>query len=130
MSIDETDRLLRRLFQEMKREEAKRMPAFDPLISTRPKTRPFSVRWLRIATAAAAVLVLGVSLTIFRGRPPSSEVELGQWEALSNWQASTDSLLTVSSLPWGSARTSLTDSLIPTDSFVTDVQQITTKEQQ
>jgi hypothetical protein len=105
MDDHDVDRRLRRLFQAMRAEEAGRAPAFSRLAGVHPPK--LAVRWLPLAAAAAALIVVG--LWLLAPGPAETEVRLEQWAALSNWQASTDGLLTLSSGPWGSQVATSTD---------------------
>lgn len=107
------DHDLRQLFRQQREADTQRVPAFSRLTRV-PAESPWSVPWLRLATVAAAVVVLGVSVTMWRrsAQPPAVNTE--SWAALSNWQAPTDALLTVSSAPWGSTMTTPSDFWIET----------------
>ena len=144
MNNDMADQKLRRLFDGSRGEDARGMPAFDDLASGRRAAPRTAIRWGRVAAAAAVLLVLGAAVTLL-GRGGASmptthprqvavsttattsglfdsaygqgtTTELTEWAAVSAWRASTDSLLTGSSLPGGSGITAPTDSLIYSNS--------------
>jgi hypothetical protein len=124
---DQNDNKLRQLFQEQRRTDAQRAPAFDRVLRDARRVRPvetpvFPMVWLRLAAAALLLAALGVSLAVIHARrretmpvtvamPPAEDTQ--QWSALSNWSAPTDGLLTLSSTAvWGSKITTPTDTLI------------------
>jgi hypothetical protein len=105
------DHDLRQLFRQQREADAQHVPAFSRLrrgsdipVATRPAV------WWRRAWATAAVVVLGA---VFwpRAQPV---VNTESWATLSNWQASTDELFTVSSTPWGATLRTPSDSLSET----------------
>lgn len=107
-----TEDRIRQCFREIREDDAHRVPPFRRV--ARPPVRPLTVPWLRLAAAAVVVVAAVVVLVAVR-RPPAA-VDTKQWEALSNWHATTDELLTVSSTPWGSSISTPTDSWIPSTS--------------
>jgi hypothetical protein len=114
MNSDQNDRDLRQLFQDLKSRDSQRVPPFDALART-PNSAAvrWRVTWRRFRFAAAAVLLL-VATLVFVMRPDSLEAEMQQWAMLSQWTASTDALLDVSSTPWGSTVTTPSDSWLNT----------------
>ena len=128
MNADDTDRQLRKLYQELRSQDAPDVPAFPPMTRRRQPPRSSAVLWWRWAPAAALVIALGVLLAVLQhGRRSPAAADLQPWTALSNWRASTDELLTVSSTPWGSKITTPTDSWIE-DGTVSDSTQTNKKE--
>jgi len=73
-----------------------------------------SFPWFRFAlgTTAIAVLVATIALTASRLHTHSLERERQKWVAISTWEAPTDALLSISSVPWGSTVTTPSDFLI------------------
>ena len=122
MNSDPADRKLQRLFDASRAEDARGAPAFDEVVSSGRAAPRTAIRWTRLAAAAAAVVVLGVSLVLLHPRSAPQPVgytqgqspaaDLKQWAAVSDWRASTDPLLSVSSLSWESRISAPTDSLI------------------
>jgi hypothetical protein len=124
--IDQNDNNLRQLFQQQRRADAQRAPAFDRVLRDARRARPVetpvaAALWLRLAAAAVVLAALGVSLTVTHARrretmaasAPVTTTQTQQWAALSNWSAPTDGLLTMSSTAvWGSRITTPTDTLI------------------
>lgn len=116
MDRDEFGEKFRHLFQEMRREDAGRTPAFSRVAYVSQERRPFAFLWGRFAAAATLIMVLGAWLVI-AGTPRSqSGPDLQTWATLSNWEAPTDTLLTQTSTPWSSELSLPTDSLIQRDS--------------
>jgi hypothetical protein len=101
-----TDDKLRQHFQELRTVDTQRAPAFSRV--ARVPVRSFTLPWWHLAIGLSAMVALIVTLTL--KRQPVADAQ--QWTALSNWRATTDELLTVSSAPWGSAISTPTDSLI------------------
>ncbi|NQU09600.1 hypothetical protein HQ590_02325 [bacterium] len=114
MNTDETESELKQLFREQREQDARHRPAFQrlarPAESDAPGRPGLTIPWLRLAAAAAVLVAVGVLL---RPAPQDRRIaadDWQQWAALSNWQAPTDSLLTVSTTPWGSTITTPSDS--------------------
>ena len=126
MKVDEADRPIRRLFQEMRREDVRRALPFARLLGPAiPAPAPMpGIRWMRLtsAFAAAAVLVLCFSLAwlrMYTGTPSTvidPELVVTQWQALSQWETRTDNLLDAPTIEWASGFTFASDALLSTDS--------------
>ena len=110
MSTDEPDNKLRQMFHELREQEAQRAPAFASVwgAAARRTAVPSPLPWLKLAAAAAAVIA-GTFVAALYYRAHAAGVETSKWAALSAWQPSTDALLTLSSTPWGSRVTTLSD---------------------
>ena len=94
MKTNETDSNFQQLFHELKQQDAASVPLFARL--TRAPKRPAHAlpRWL---VPAAALVLVGVSLSLFRRLPPQLEREAQRWAAFSTWETPTDALLDVAS---------------------------------
>jgi len=101
-----TDDKLRQCFQKLRTTDAQRVPAFSRV--ARAPVPAVTIPWMRLAAGAALLMALIVVLTL-KHRPVT---DVQQWAALSNWRATTDELLTVSSTPWDSTINTPTDSWI------------------
>ncbi len=113
MNSEPADRKLQRLFDASRAEDASGAPDFEELLSSGPAAPRAAIRWKRLASAAAAVAVLAVSFALLHRRSaPEPAADLKQWEAVSAWRASTDSLLPVSNLSQAGRLNAPTDSLI------------------
>jgi hypothetical protein len=130
MSNDETGDRIQKLYREMRSADGRRMPAFDRLISSGAARPVFAIRWIRVAALATSVVVLSISVAMLQeGREPETrtaapQIDLKDWETVSGWEASTDSLLTVSNAPWGAAFVAPTDSWMSTSSTGSDETQV------
>ena len=115
MHNDETDHRLQARFQELREQQARRTPAFNRVwgAAARREVRVLELWWLR-PVAAAALLVIVTAVAMFCLKTKSTTADTSQWALLSNWQASTDVLLTVASTPWGSQITTPSDVLMDT----------------
>ncbi|MEI8063387.1 MAG: hypothetical protein WCH84_04920 [Verrucomicrobiota bacterium] len=111
-----TDTKLRQCFQELRSADAQWTPLFSRVV--RAPVPVFTFPWLRLAAGAAVVVALLVVVRINR----QPVVDTQQWVALSNWQATTDELLTVANTPWGSTLST------PTDSWIENSNQTNQKE--
>jgi len=100
------DDKLRQNFQELRNADAQRVPAFSRV--ARVPVPTFSMPWWRFALSAAVLVMVIFALMLKRQPVPDTQ----PWAALSNWRATTDALLTVSSTPWGSTISTPTDSWI------------------
>ena len=127
MNGDDRDDELKQLFQELKRQDAQRGPSFAGM--TRAPRPAFVMAWGRLATMTAALVIVSVTLVMFHARRThTTEDNLQQWAALSNWQASTDGLLSVSNTPWAGTFTASSDSWIPTTNPMSGTTESTEKE--
>ncbi len=136
---DPHDNKLKQLFQEQRRADTQRAPAFDRVLrdamrAWHAEPPVFAVPWLRLA--AVLLAMLGVSLVVIHARrrettvavAPPPAVDAQRWAALSDWSAPTDGLLTLSSTAvWGSKVTTPTDTLIESTN-ATDASQSDEKE--
>lgn len=111
MSADNLDRQLKDLFSELNKNDAGHVPPFAGANGSVIKRRQVPLYWPGLAAAAAVLIVAGASLSIVNVGPCSTEARVASCSALSNWQASTDSLLSLSSTPWGSRVTLPSDGL-------------------
>jgi len=101
-----TDDKLRHDFHELRSADAQHVPAFRRVARAPVPAAAFP--WWQVAVSAVLVVALIVVVQI-KHRPVADPQ---QWAALSNWRATTDELLTVSSTPWGSTLRTPTDSWI------------------
>ncbi len=100
------DHKLRQKFQELRNTDAQRVPAFSRV--ARSPVPTFAIPWWRFALSATVLVTVIFALMLKRQPVPDTQ----PWAALSNWRATTDALLTVSSTPWGSTISTPTDSWI------------------
>jgi len=100
-----TDAKLRQHFQELRSADAHRVPAFSRVARAPAVAFP----WWRLAVGVAMLMTVAMPWMIHRRQPVANSQ---QWAAVSNWHATTDELLTVSSTPFGSTITTPTDSWI------------------
>ena len=111
-----TEAKLRKSFQELRDANARQVPAFRRVM---PRPEPAStLPWWRWAMGAAVLASLIVLLMI----KPQPVGDSQPWNALSNWSATTDELLTVANTPWGNTLST------PTDSWIENSTQINPKE--
>ncbi len=94
MNTNGTDNKFHQLFGELKSHDEQTAPAFGRLTRPASPVRSMPWPWLLPSAAAAALLVVGLSAGLFYARSHRLAFEEQQWAALSNWQASTDVLLT------------------------------------
>ena len=129
MKPDATEAELRALFQEARALDAAGAPGFRRLSRPEAAPGPAGIAWLRPAAAlAAGVMGAGVILFVLLTNARRPDTELQQWTAISNWQAPTDKLLTLSSTPWGCTVTTPTDAWIDTSSTASEATQPKGKE--
>jgi hypothetical protein len=94
---------LRHAFQELRKRDEADTPLFARVVRKRQESHTLWWRWaLAGAAMVAAVLML---------HRPQPHVDESQWVKLSNWQSSTDGLLSVSTTPWGDTISTPSDSL-------------------
>ena len=133
MNTEKTGKELRQLFGELRTREQRHAPSFATL-ATESAPGPaasssrMSLPWFRLAlgTTAMALLLAGIALAANRTRARARQREMQQWAALSTWEAPTDALLSISSVPWGSSVTAPSDSLLNTspDSSGTTIEKL------
>lgn len=115
MDMEPTEKNLKELFNELKDQDARRVPSFDAVLaaSDAGAANPGTHFRLRFAWGMGAAFLVAALLTLmvltFRVR--SREAEVQQWAMLSDWAASTDALLDASSVLPDSANS-------PTDFFI------------
>ena len=102
-----TDDKLRQHFQALRTADAQHTPIFSRAV--RSPLPAATIPWLRLAAVAALLVVLIVTVTTKRHSVADTQQ---QWTTLSNWRATTDTLLIESSTPWSSTISTPTDSLI------------------
>jgi len=132
MKIDESDRPLRRLFQEMRREELRHAPSFARLTESANAPQAVAFPWMRLAytLAAVAVIAVGISL-IWHGQQTKTrevrttrQVTAADWQNFSRWEASTDVLLESPSSTWADGFSFDSDVLLSSGSSVSPGVQI------
>jgi hypothetical protein len=121
MNMEQTETKLKQLFSELKARDSQRVPPFNSVTRALPQgasTRRTIPRWPQFALLGAAVVVLiaGVAVVSFRTHTRSFEKEMHEWAALSDWEAPTDALLSVSEMPWDNTTTSPSDFPLNDDS--------------
>jgi anti-sigma-K factor RskA len=112
--MEKTEKKLKQLFSELKAQDSQRVPAFNSV--TRVSLQSTSTRWtlqhwrrFAIAVAAVAVLIGVIVAASFREHTQPVEKEMFGWAALSDWEAPTDALLSVSEMPWDDTTTAPSD---------------------
>ena len=124
MTHDERDSRLRHLFHSLRDYDNRRMVPFDrlwPETASAQKKALSRVAWLRLAAVGSALIVLGLIVMVFYPGSQRPAEDTRQWSVLSEWRASTDSLLNGLSTPWSSDTiTTVTDSWMDTSSSLTD----------
>jgi hypothetical protein len=104
MNTDHSEQKLKALFNELRAEDSRRAPSFGVIARASRSgvsARPMSFPWFRLAlgTIAVALFVAGITVTAIRLHRRSFEKEIQQWEALSEWEAPSDTLLSISDAP-------------------------------
>ena len=92
------DDKLQSLFSEMRAENSAKAPSFRRMVHParfRPQPAQFlrGLPRLRLVLATSAALVLAIGAIFLAERHPAQEVSTASWSNVSNWSASTDSLL-------------------------------------
>lgn len=114
MNTEKNEKEIRQLFSELRAEDSRRVPSFAAATQAVPSgaaTGRVSFPWLQIALPTTAIVLL-VGMIVIRLNRRSMERERQQWAALSTWEAPTDALLHISSVPWESTVTTPSDFLI------------------
>ena len=99
MNTNGTESRLPQLFHELRDQDTHRAPSFERVLRDRPApvtTFAWPRVWLAGAVAAALV-VTSVTVSLFHARSHRLAFNTQQWAALTDWRASTDVLLDLSS---------------------------------
>jgi hypothetical protein len=123
MNMEKIDKKLKLLFSELRAQDSQRVPPFNSVTRMSREsasTRRTLLRWPRfdLAGAAVALLIAGIVAASFLEHARSVEKEMRGWTALSDWEAPTDALLSVSEMPWDNTTTAPSD--IPTNDASSD----------
>lgn len=103
MKEDTTEKTLRERFTDLRSRDEQTAPAFDAIaFATARKRSPFAGPWFGVA-AAAAILLAIAGPALFTNRPLASDEEWQSWTAMSDWRATTDTLLDVPETSWKSS---------------------------
>jgi hypothetical protein len=132
MNTEKIENELRQLFGELRANDSQRVPSFYSVTrasSSTTSTPRKSSPWFRFlsATAVLVLLIAGIALAALHSHTRSFEREMQRWAALSDWETPTDTLLSISETPWGSAVPMPSDSLI--DANTADLSDTTIKNQ-
>ena len=120
------DRVIHRLYQEMREEERLQAPRFSAMITPRETKRAFSLNWFALtgyAAAAAVVVIAGAMMPVLRHRPHQEQAAVipavanwsAQWAEMANYEAPTDTLLATAAstpTPWSDRASAPTDVLL------------------
>lgn len=88
----ERDLELARLFEELRREDALRVPPFRRILERRAASRSRRIRWAPIASAAAAVVLVAAAVLLVRPGAVRREPQAPA-SAIAEWRSPTDFLL-------------------------------------
>lgn len=117
MHADQQDHEIRQHFQRQREEDARSTPGFFALLTRERATRTFFVRWFRVASAAALIAFIAIIVPSLHRHAAQPEVVAQQAEVFSQWQASSDALLSSSS-SWTNSSSISTDWLMSSDNSV------------
>ena len=120
------DDKLQSLFAEMRAENSANTPSFRRMVHParlRPQPAQSSGGFprIRFLLATSTALVLAIGAVFLAERHPAQEVNTASWSAVSNWNASTDSLLSDSQSFSASTFTT------PSDSWLENMNSTTTE---
>jgi len=115
--MEKTEKEIKQLFSELRAQDWQRAPLFNAVTRAVPSgASPGRISFSRLqfamATTAIVLLVGTIALTANRLHTHSLERQRQHWAALSTWEAPTDALLRISSVPWESTVTTPSDFLI------------------
>lgn len=91
-----TDHTFKKLFDEAKRRDADDVPSFQRLLRKNPPKANEAPGWGWMSFACAAALLVVAALLAFSVLSPNethTAVEVEQWAAISEWNASSDAIL-------------------------------------
>jgi hypothetical protein len=99
MNTNGTENNFRQLFHELRDQDAHRAPSFERVLRA-PPAPVITLAWPRVLLAgavAAALVVTGVTVSLYHAQPRQLAYDAQQWAALTDWRASTDALLDMAS---------------------------------
>ena len=115
------DEKLQALFDQMRQTDAQRAPDFRSLVSAPERTASFRVRWVPVVFASATSLALICFAALLTLRPPD-QVAVAPGEtrvpgmrsetSLTQWEASSDALISETQLSMLTGFCAATDSLL------------------
>lgn len=124
MNMEKIEKEVRQLFTELRVQDSQHAPSFNAVTraASSSTSTGLSFPLFRFALGSTAIVLLTVTiaLTAFRLHERSIERERRQWAALSTWEAPTDALMSISSVPWGVTITTPSGFLINNDAFSAD----------
>ena len=115
MKDDWSDKKMKELFQDIRLQDAERAPRFERLATVQDsqKYNQGHIPVLRYAMALLAMIAFCLSALLYHfnsKQPRTQENEQDKWTSLSNWQATTDKLLTMSGTQEEATFSTTTDS--------------------
>lgn len=124
MSADDTEKKLKTIFNEQKRQIEQNSLSFNSILQKQAKSIHI-IRRLRLVIALLVVFIFIFSPLLIvnniKEKSPSDYVDFEQWETLTNWRGSTDSLLVSSQISWENMGVSSTDSLKSKEFIQSDI---------
>lgn len=111
--MEKTEKEIKQFFSELRAEDSQWAPAFSAITRPAPTFTATGSRFrFALGTITVLLLIATIAVTSIHLHTRSLERQSLQWAALSTWEAPTDALLSISSLPWGSSVTAPSDSLL------------------
>ncbi len=126
MKDDWSDKKMKDLFQDMRLQDAERAPRFERLAAV-PDSQKYNqghIPVLRYAMVFLAMIALCLSALFYHmnsNQPQPQKNEQEKWTSFSNWQATTDNLLTMSGIQTETTFSTTTDSWLE-DSVISETE--------
>ena len=126
MKDDHLDKKMKELFQEIRLQDAERMPDFSCIapVLRMQKYNQRHIPVLRYAMVFLAMIALCLSALFYHmnsNQPQPQKNEQEKWTSFSNWQATTDNLLTMSGIQTETTFSTTTDSWLE-DSVISETE--------
>jgi len=116
-----TDHTLKKLFEDVRRQDAQNAPSFERLLRTQrsSENRTSSGIWMPLAFASVLFLAAVLAFSVLSKNSTLSSEEVEQWTAIASWSAPSDSILAENTTTSSESFSTFSDSLfefVPTSS--------------
>jgi len=116
-----TDRTLKKLFEDVRRQDAENAPSFQRLLRTQQSSenRTSPSLWISVAFASVLLLAAVLAFSVLSKNSTLSPEEAEQWAAITDWSAPSDLILAENTTTSSQSFSTFSDTLfelVPTSS--------------
>jgi len=116
-----TDRTLKKLFEDVRRQDAENAPSFQRLLRTQrsSENRTSPSPWMSVAFASVLLLAAVLAFSVLSKNSTLSPEEAEQWAAITDWSAPSDLILAENTTTSSESFSTFSDTLfelVPTSS--------------